>query len=190
MDDATIDYRGYSIEIVQDESAENPREDRDTLGTLHSWSRQISGDVDHSDYTEPGEIIAELAPGSVTLPLYLYDYGSGGSGIYVSDLDSANGFITVSAERIREEYKCKRITAKTRAQVESTLRAEIKELSQYFNGEAYGYIIRGPGIDVQDSVWGFFGYDYCLTSAKQVADYYANELEAQSEALDFALARV
>jgi len=68
--------------------------------------------------------------------------------------------------------------------------------NQYLQGEVYGYMIEGPEELQQDrcphckevlsesvereeleSVWGFFGLEYCIEEAKRVADGYVEEVQ-------------
>ena len=70
-------------------------------------------------------------------------------------------------------------------------RDHCKTWNQYFGGEVYGYMIDGPLETKQDlcekcghvqreyeerevleSVWGFYGLEYCIEEAKGVVDYH------------------
>ena len=110
---------GKTLEIVQDNNPDSPRE-WDNMGTMICFhGRYNLGDkhnYDHRDYSGWEEmetaIIKNESP-AVILPLYLYDH----SGITISTSpfscgwDSGQiGFIFVSKEKLRKEYGVKRIT--------------------------------------------------------------------------------
>ena len=40
---------------------------------------------------------------------------------------------------------------------------------EWLRGDVYGYTIETPDGDIVDSCWGFFGYDSCLSDARDVA---------------------
>jgi hypothetical protein len=69
------------------------------------------------------------------------------------------GYIFVSKEAVRKEWKVKRITRKLRAQVEEVLSGEVDVYSQYANGEVYGIIVRDADGEEIDACWGFYGSD-------------------------------
>lgn len=60
-------YKGFNIQIIQDNDPQNPRTEWDNLGTMVCWhSRYHLGDMDHgkpvsNDYSEPDYLFAEIA---------------------------------------------------------------------------------------------------------------------------------
>lgn len=132
------------------------------------------------------------------LPLGLLDHS--GLHIYVGGgphwTDSAGwdsgtvGFIYTTREKLD-------LMGTPEDRIEEVLRAEVEEYGQYLRGDVYGYIVRprdkkllggtgiigytskGPvyGDPLDESCWGFFGYDYCVSEAKAVADGLAPQLE-------------
>jgi hypothetical protein len=168
--DETTTFGNYRIRVMADSDAESPR-DWDNLGTMVCWhSRYNLGDVDGSrEYESPEAALKEIGD-AIVLPLYLYDH----SGITMNTTgfscpwDSGQvGFIYVTLEKIREEYKWKRITKKRREQIVKYLTGEVETYDMYLRGEVYGFNITrededGEEVDI-DSCWGFFGDDPYMT---------------------------
>lgn len=113
------------------------------------------------------------------------------------------GFIYMDRPKILEEYGWKKITKERREKLEQYLRNEVEVYSQYLSGDVWGYIIEayiGPEEDREwadedddmwedafehNSVWGFYGYDYCVQEAKMEIDAhlsYEARRQAQREA--------
>lgn len=165
FDLGTNSYKDYSITIVQDEDAENPR-DMDNLGTMY---------CKHKDYTlgdKDADPIGATFKG-VQLPLYLYDH----SGITMNTSgfncpwDSAQvGYIYISDEKIKKEYNVERISKKLRDRIITYLTSEVKTYDQYLTGDIYGYQIE-LNDDHIDSCYGFFGLDYITDEIKNSINY-------------------
>jgi len=168
------------IEIVQEETPENPRE-WDNLGTMACFHNNYDlGDkqteIDKEDYGSWDEMEAELNKRAlIVIKLRLYDH----SGITISAStgypyncrwDSGTvGFIYVTAKKIKEMYGVKRITKKTMEKVRAALMEEIKTYDQYITGEIYGFkkykMITCKTCSHQeeeflDSCYGFYGSDF------------------------------
>ena len=212
----TIDYNGettfgaYTINVQQDDMPESPRE-WDNLGTMTYWHRNyILGDVNGStEYPHDQDMFwydlagiedtdnvsldtaIELAhKKNVILPLYLYDH----SGITMStssfscQWDSGQvGFIHMSHEKIRNEFSCKRVSAKMREKIEGYLTNEVKSFDDYITGNVYGFSITredpdGEEIDL-DSCWGFLGdpEEYMFGEIKSNIKYDIEHTPAQAE---------
>ena len=195
-------YKECTIKICQDEDPMSPRE-WENLGTMICYhDRYNLGDVQrrggYDDFIEyiNGEFnILEpeyydleesevkrvekwMDRNLIILPLYLYDH----SGItmrtaqFSCPWDSGQvGFIYVSLEKIRKEYKVKRVSKTLRERVEGYLRGEVETYDQYLTGDVYGYdIVDETGEEEVDvgSCWGFYGRDYCISEAKSQVDWY------------------
>lgn len=189
-----IDYKGFTIKIEADEYPENPRE-WDNLGTMVCFhGRYELGDK--TDYREEDqnswqELKARLVKdgAAIVLPLYLYDH----SGLRIkvgsfngllpqghAEFDSGQvGFIFITAEKIREEYSVKRITAATLKKVAGYLENEVKTYDQYLSGDVYSYSIEDADGETVDSCGGYFGYDEAEQAAREAVDY---EVKARAEA--------
>ncbi len=189
----TETYKGYTIEIEQDDCSTNPR-DWDNLGTMICFHTRYNlgdrHDLKSDDYKSWGEIkkyIEKEMDGYIILPLYLYDH----SGItmnttgYSCGYDSMQvGFIYTTAEKIRKEYSAKRISKKLKGRVTGYLVGEVKTYDQFLTGDVWGFkIFKGEKeIDLElenevDSCWGFFGTDDCKKEAQSVVDHLVKETE-------------
>ncbi len=179
----TVQYKGYSIRIVQDTDPMSPR-DWDNLGTIAcGHSRYTLGDeqIETGNFEGWDDVRASLvADGArIILPLRLFDHSgismSVGSGAHPHDpggWDSGQvGFVYVTAAKLREEYSVKRITRAIETKAEEVLRAEVSTYNEYLTGDVYGYVIEDPGGEQVDSCWGYYGgADYCMTEAKSAVD--------------------
>jgi hypothetical protein len=181
----TETYRGYTIEIHQDEFPPNPRE-WDNLGRMLCAHRRY----DLGDYLEiaaPGwskgwdtwfqgwgeieDAIWKEFDAAAVLPLYMYDH----SGITIRTYpfscrwDSGQiGFVYATRKDVMREFSRKRMSRKLRKKVEGILQAEVKTYDSYVRGDVYGYVIKDPREDNVDSCWGFYGWndskDYMMSS--------------------------
>lgn len=169
-----------TVRIIQDDSAESPRE-WDNLGTMVCWHRKyLLGDKQPSE--DPIEYMRTLTQRYfrrdisdmkqsvlekhfnhhyVVLPLYLYDH----SGITMNTTgfsckwDSGQvGFIYVSLEKIRAEHSVHKVSKKMRDKVAGYLKNEVEVYDQYLTGDVYGFICEDNGVE-QDSCWSFYGSD-------------------------------
>jgi hypothetical protein len=181
-----MQYKGYEIELVQDEDAQNPRTEYDNLGKMVCFHKRYNlGDEHrycHSDFNgwegiaEKIEEDAKAEGGvAVMLPLYLYDH----SGITIrchnfSDIDSHGwdwgqvGYIYLTKKQVRSEWG--RCTKKNLEKAEKYIRSEVETYDQYLTGDVWGYQIKDADGEELDSCWGFFGEKYCEQSAKEVVD--------------------
>jgi hypothetical protein len=174
-------YKGYTIKIEFDTDPENPIKEWDMLGTFACFHRDydLSNTKQFSDSDDLQDFLKENE--NISLPLYLYDH----SGITIStgpfscQWDSGQvGIIFVTLEKIREEYKCKRITKKIREQVLNTLECEVKTFDDYLVGNVYGFTIEDSEGNHIDSCWGFYGYEGIkdmISECKGTIDYYRKE---------------
>ena len=170
------EYKGYIIEVFHDENPESPR-NFDNLGTMVCFHKKYQLGDPHS-YSKDELLDMVENDDYIAIPLYLYDHGgltmnTGG----FEHIDSLRwdwglvGYILVSKEKVREEFRCKRIGKRIRQRVYKILEAEVEEYDAYLRGEVYGYRIidsKGNGID---SCWGFYGdKKYALEYAQQEID--------------------
>lgn len=171
----SYEHAGVSVAIYYDDSPESPRE-WSNLGTMVCWHRRINlGDEQASREFDTIEDLIASYDAKLVLPLYLYEHSGitmnvGGFG---DPWDSGQvGFIYASAETIREEYDCQRISAAVLAKAETVLRGEVEVYDQFLRGDVFGYIVDDGGPD-EDSCWGFFGEEYCKEEANSIAEYVA-----------------
>jgi len=179
----TEEYKGYKIEIRQDEYAESPR-DWDNLGKMICFhGRYDLGDkheLSSSDFNSWGEleefIYKEYNP-LIVLPLYLYDH----SGITMNTAgfhcpwDSGQvGFIYVPKENVRKEWNVKRISPELKEKVKKLLISEVKNYDSYISGDVYWYSIIDENGNTLDTLSGFFGDNEnsgLLEDAKNMIDH-------------------
>jgi hypothetical protein len=161
----TVEYKGYKIEVIPDDDAQNPRKEFDNLGTMVCFhGRYDLGDEGHG-YVRSGNLRQDIekdCPNCVILPLYLYDH----SGLTMKTTpfscpwDSGQvGYIFISLYDARKEYGWKSVTKKRRAQLEDFLRGEVSLYDSYLRGDVYGYRVLDPKGEEIDSCWGYYGDD-------------------------------
>lgn len=171
----TEEYKGYTINIIPDEGADNPR-DWDNQGTMVCFHRNYTlGDKHELSVEEAKELVSRK--NVISLPLYLYDH----SGITMNTTgfhcpwDSGQvGFIYVTKEDVRKEYSVKKISKKLLNMVIQNLISEVKVYDAYLTGDVYGYEIEHDG-EYVDSCWGYFGEEDAIAEAKVAVDYYAEK---------------
>lgn len=174
-----IPYKGYEIEILQDEDPINPRED-DNLGTMICFHKRYNlGDThhyNHGDYGSWDELLKAMEKKEgklIALPLYLYDHSgiTMSTGPFSCPWDSGQvGFIYVTLEKARAEFGKKLISKTMQAKLKGYLESEVKTYDNYLTGDVRGYKVSKDGEET-DSCWGFYGdTDYVLKEAKAVVD--------------------
>jgi hypothetical protein len=173
----TLKHNNHTIEIHYDQDPESPRE-WDNLGTmlcLH-LSRYNLGDKRNYDGQEIEEIYK--SPENIALPLYLYDH----SGITINTTgfscpwDSGQvGIIYVAREKVREEYKVKRISKKLESRILDSLRSEVSTYDDYLTGQVYGYKIKDNQGEEIESCWGFYGLDTVRTEALSIVNHLSKQ---------------
>lgn len=187
MNKEIIDYKGYEIEIIQDEHAGNPRKQFDHMGTFVAMHR--SYDLgDKTNFRDADEVMQHIKDTkAVYLPVYMYEHGgiSLSTGSFNDAWDSGQlGVIFVEREKILKEYSVKSLTKQVKETVISLLKAEIDEMDMYVRGDVYGFNILKPHkcdkcssdqSESIDSCWGFYGYELCVEEAKAVVDSYVKE---------------
>lgn len=178
----TIEYRGFTIEIRQDEYPMDPRE-WDNLGVMACWHRRYKlGDEQPGG--DPWEWMERIEDEiAVILPLYLYDH----SGLWMSTSDGSwpfncrwdagqAGWIYATKEAVRKNFMIKRISKKTLAVAIAVLRGEVETYNQYLSGEVFGYAVRDAAGDILDGCSGFYGYEFeesgLLIEARNAIDWH------------------
>ena len=190
----TIKYKGHTIELIQDEDTESPREWDNVGEILYTSTRYNLGDR----RTTREEIEAIIARKDVIyLPVYAYIHS--GTRLNTTGFrcpwDSGQcGIIWCTKDRAVKEWGKTRCTKKVIAQAERYMKGEINTLDQYYNGEVVGYTVEGPLCE--DSCWGFFPdengkHDYATSEAKSNIDYARNKeaKRLRAERLETRLAK-
>jgi hypothetical protein len=195
-DDNVTTYKGYKIKLTQDDSPENPRS-WDCLGTFVSGHRrEWHGDTtvgqrqhskeSHCEYQfdswqEVHDLIKQEQ--AISLPVYIYSHSgetvstSNNHYPFTDPWDAGRlGLIFVTADKIRAEFKVKRISKQVRAKVAKILESEIETYNQWLTGDVWGYEIFGPdcedleSADSIDSCWGYYRSEFALEQAKAGVD--------------------
>lgn len=189
----------YLIEIKQDLSPSNPREDFDNLGKMICFHNRYSlGDKhdynsdDYSGWDEQLKVISKNEDVCVILPIFMYEH----SGITIKTTpfgcpyDSGQvGWIFISKKKVRKEYSVKRINKKLKERITEYLIGEVKTYDQYLTGDIYGYEISKitkcdlghEHTEELDSCWGFFGESECMKEAEGIVEYYKQPKQLELE---------
>ena len=190
----TIKHKGHTIELIQDEDAESPREWDHVGEILYTSTRYNLGDR-RTTKEEIDEIVKR--DDVIYLPVYAYIHSGtriNTTGFHCPWDSGQSGVIWCTKDRAVKAWGKTRCTKKVIAQAEHYMKGEINTLDQYFNGEVAGYTVEGPLSE--DSGWGFFPdengkHDYAISEAKSHIDY-ARKQEAKrlrAERLENRLAK-
>ena len=195
-----MEYKGYTIEVKQDEIPESPRE-WDNLGTMVCFHNKYNlGDkheITSSDFNSWNEVENHLKKENdiaIILPLYLYDH----SGLRIkigsfqghlpqghAEFDSGMiGFIYITKEKIRKEYGCKHITKKWIEKVTGYLENEVKTYDQFISGDVWYYVVEDENGEDIDCCGGIYGQDEAENQAKEMVDH---EIKKHGEQLKMEL---
>jgi hypothetical protein len=180
---------GLSVSLIQDEDAQNPREDYDNFGTMVCFHRRYTLGDKH-EFSTPDEFLEwwkENGKGGELLCLGLLDHSGlhmySGSGAHWTDSagwDSGQvGWIYVTAQQIRDCFMVKHISKKTRQRAIKNLEGEIETYDQFLTGDVWGYVIEGTDEEEHDSCWGFFGSTYAKTEALEAFKYFVDKRKAE-----------
>jgi len=175
-----IKYKGYKIEIIPDEYAENPREwgnigkciffgKHSYLGDEHEYNTDA-----HNGWEEMEAAIIEGEGIDILLPVYGYSHGNltiNTTG-YSCPWDSGQlGFIIVSRQGMDECKGWKRITEGRKPKLYEALNSEIKILDQYAQGDIWGFEIK----KLDAPRWGYYGQEAAIEEAKAIIDYHVQK---------------
>ena len=128
------------------------------------------------DY-DRGEVLAYAkAQGFEVFDLFKYEHGNvcyqvGVCNPFECRFDSGMvGVVMVKRSEFPERKKSdKGLRAKVAAQLCETV-------TQWCNGEIYGYVVEDSEGEHLDSCWGFYGLEYCESEGRDAAKYYAQEI--------------
>ena len=177
------------IRIIQDEDSENPRESFDQVGTfLFKHKNYELGDKNFSsgsNLLDEIEKIKEEAGGEDKLfiyPVFMMDH----SGLTLSMSDfmfkafdqqgwdwGTVGFIYITKEKAESECPKDEDLEKW---VVKILESEIEQLNQWLNNDVWGWILeetttcpecKHEHTEQLESVWGYYGKDFCIEMAKE-----------------------
>lgn len=190
----TFDIEGVRVEIIQDEDPMNPRTDFDNAGKLRIFSgRGNFRDVDELDFTlrtddysgwedmEESILSRDEFKGALILPVFRFEHSSiayNTTGFNDSWDSGRVGFIIIDRPTMVKEWGKVLCTKAVRAKAQKYLEGEIETYSQWANSEVYGYRVFDPEDEdeTEESCWGFYGMDYCISEATSVAEHMAKRL--------------
>lgn len=195
-------HNGLTVEIMQDEDAESPRQ-WENIGTMVCFHKRykLGDSLAQSGFPlfdSPQALNAFLSAQKDTLlvlPLFLMDH----SGLTMRTdsaafkaCDSAGwdwgqvGVIYVTHEKIVKEFGA--CNEETIAKARGGLIQEVETYSQYLAGEVYGYVIEDEDSNNVDSCFGMFGFEYCKKEAMAQAErsIYAPVSDADYNQLELA----
>ncbi len=165
----------YSVEVVNDDDPISPRE-WCNLGTILYTSLRYSLGDKWTDSNDINSVIND--PNNIVLPVYAYIHGGvvlNTTGFSCPWDSGQSGVIYVSKEKIRNEFKVKRISPALKEKVINILRSEVEVFSNYLSGEVYGYRILDENKDVVDSCYGFFSYKEAEEQGNESIKYLATK---------------
>jgi len=205
----TINYKGYEIEIGQDDDLEDPRQWDDFSIMFCSHGRYTLGDrdlkkemtdtnitgsyeniIDYcSSWQEVEKYLIKAYDPIVILPLYLYDHSGvrmkvGSFQGYLpqghAEFDSGQvGFILVTKERAKKEYN---ITEGKR--ISKKLKNKVAEILQS-EVDTYDKYISGQVYEYYSeagSCSGFYDYEEMISEAKQEIDREIEDKKQKKQA--------
>jgi len=166
----TINYKGYEINIYQDEYFESPRawgQSSEIVGTCKDYKvydvkNPYAGDT--GNYLDDFRLYLSDKCLKLDDVIYLPVSVCIHSGIALSigcshGWDSGQvGYIYEIKKEVRKEYSTQRISKKLLNHIENRLINEISIFNDYCNGNVYGYEITKNGESI-DILGGFYGYN-------------------------------
>jgi hypothetical protein len=186
-------YKGFEIEIEQDECPESPRE-WDNVGEIIAKHRDYDladkdARINAKDYDNMEDLITEAKKqgAEVIKPLYILDH----SGLWLStgtfDCDSQGwdtslvGIIVAFRDDILKEYGTKRISKSILKNVENVLVGEVGTYSKYLSGDIVGYNVENKEGENIAGCWGFYDIKDLMEDATGAIDFYIKEEEEKKE---------
>ena len=186
----TLKHKGYTIKVVQDEEPQSPRE-FDNLGKMVCFHKRYTlpnetshKSTDYSGWNGLQNLIHDESP-EVILPVYMYDH----SGLTINTTgfscpwDSGQiGFIFASKQDVTKEFG--EVTSEVVTKVKKVLEAEVKEYSDFLEGNVYGFVVESADGNQIDSCWGFIGDHEKSGLLEQAKDAVDSELRVIGEQTD------
>ena len=176
----TIQYKGKTIKIQQDEDAESPSGwgDNSLFIVANHRDFYVPAPGEKRCSNDPEDYVNAYSKTHWMFQLEAYIH----SGVVLALSNTGNfpdrqwdvsqvGWVFCAKKEWRLSKKAR----------EAAL-SLVKTWNEYLSGDVWGYVIDG---DNEDSCWGFYGYDYCVQEAKGVVDCI---VERERKALEKAKA--
>ena len=151
-------------------------------GDTHNFNFNSDFNSREDFINEGSDIIKKHFDAVLVKPVHVYKHS--GTSISTNDgypyncrWDSGTiGFVIITKQDLREEYKWKLITQKrldsVMENIDNVMDSEIKTLSDYIEGNVYGFTIQDENGDTEDSCGGFYGSDL---NTNGILDYLNEE---------------
>lgn len=165
-DDGVINYYTWrtGYQSIEDNDFVDPEDWYDSIMGEGSFYRQIEQSQKNlrSELGFAKDLCHNLDRyGIFALPILCYEHSL--IKYYIGDsLDyfdgSIAGFAWAYKRDLYKEYNIKRLSHKSRANIEKKISKTLNVYSEYVNGNAYGFTFTDCNGE-EDSCWGFLGYD-------------------------------
>lgn len=156
------------------DNPENPRRDFDQVSTIITDKNsdyvfsdvQISSEEELKEWKEQNDVV-------LTFPLNSYEHSGMSLSIsngypYNDQWDAGQiGEVVVTRKSMKKIWGISYLTKKNTQMLTNAVKSEIEQLTQWLNGEVYGYqLFETKTCNLNeihekeiDSCWGFYGYD-------------------------------
>jgi hypothetical protein len=158
--------------MLYEDNDQNPRRDFDQVSTIitdkhYDFSDvQVSSEEELKEWKEQNDVV-------LTFPLNCYEHSGVSLSIsngypYNDQWDAGQiGEVVVTRKSMKEMWGISYLTKKNTEMLTNAVEAEIEQLTQWLNGEVYGYQLfetktcnlNETHEEEIDSCWGFYGYD-------------------------------
>jgi len=158
--------------VTYDDSAESPREWDNLTKMLFFGKHKHLGDKhninadDYNGWNELEEAIKKEYDVVMIKKVYAYIHSDMtiSTQSFSCPWDSGVlGFVIITKADLRKEYNWKVLTQKRINEVynrlDNIMDGEVKILDYYVSGDVYGFRIEDKNGDIEDSCYGFYGYD-------------------------------
>lgn len=163
------------LKIFYMDNPENPRRDFDQVSTIITDKNsetngisdvQVSSEKELKEWKEQNDVV-------LTFPLNSYEHSGISLSIsngypYNDQWDAGQiGEVVVTRKSMKEMWGISYLTKKNTEMLTNAVKSEIEQLTQWLNGEVYGYQLFDTKTcnlnetheEEIDSCWGFYGYD-------------------------------
>lgn len=153
--DGISEYKGYKLEVYQDDDVTETTRDYDNLGKIITWHRRYdftdkSVKENFNFLTESPETFLDYANKNKFIYKSLYMYDHSGISFSLSNTtypfndrwDAGQvGYIFATPEEIKKWFKVNEITDKIKEEIYDEFNNEIEELNSDAEGDSFYYIL-------------------------------------------------
>jgi hypothetical protein len=163
------------VKIIRDSDAQSPSEYGDEGLFIVANHRQfyVPEPGEKRCPEDPDEVVERYKKTHWIFPLEAYIH----SGVHLSFGREGNypdrrwdvsqvGFVFASKKEWRLSKKAR-----------EAAKSKIDEWNQYLSGDVWGYVVEDERGVSLDSVWGFYGIEYCKEQAREIAEHYSRKCE-------------